>query len=150
MLRNIKKLFGVQEPGEPEATIARPPTTRAPGDPLPITHSTIGQTLVVTIVERELNSSTAPEVAYDIKELYARQAGCRHVVIDMENLRYVDSAGLNALVDLLGAVKRRHGRIGLAAATQHVEVLFKLTRLELVFTIRRTVIEAIDAIEPKG
>ena len=54
------------------------------------------------------------------------------------------------LVELLSAVKRRHGRIGMAAATQHVEVLFKLTRLELVFTIRRTVLDAIDAIEPKG
>ena len=92
----------------------------------------------------------AADICYDIKELYAHQAGVRNIVLDLENIKYVDSAGLNAMVDLLGAVKRRHGRIGMAAATQHVEVLFKLTRLELVFTIRRSVIEAIDAIEPKG
>ena len=54
------------------------------------------------------------------------------------------------MVELLATVKSRHGRIGIAAATQHVEVLFKLTRLELVFTIRRTVLEVVDAIEPRG
>ena len=51
-------------------------------------------------------------------------------------------------LDEHGLPKGPYGRIGLAAATQHVEVLFKLTRLELVFTVRRTVLEAIDAIEP--
>ena len=69
---------------------------------------------------------------------------------NMGNIEYLDSAGLNTFVDLLTVVKQTGGRIGVAAATQQVEVLFKLTRLELVFAIRRTVIDAIDAIEKVG
>jgi anti-sigma B factor antagonist len=152
MLRNLRKLFGANEPSrraDAQSTPSRPPADRPAGESL-ITHSIIGQTMVFTIVEREFNFASAAEVCHQVKELYAAQAGVRHIVLDLENIEFVDSSGLNSMVDLLAAVKRRHGRLGVAAATQHVEVLFKLTRLELVFTIRRTVIEAIDAIETKG
>jgi anti-anti-sigma factor len=150
MLRNIRKLFGVEGPQEPEveAPLQRPSNRAAYDHPI-VNHSMIGQTLVITLMERELNVTTAADVCYEIKELYLHEAGVRHIVLDLENIKFVDSAGLNCLVDLLATVKKRHGRVGMAAATAHVEVLFKLTRLELVFTIRRSVIDAIDAIEPK-
>lgn len=150
MLRNIRKLFGVEgaEPMQEDAP-SRHPAQRTRYDHPIVNHSIIGQTMVITIVERELNVTIAADVCYEIKELYAHEAGVRHIVLDLENIKFVDSAGLNCLVDLLATVKKRHGRVGVAAATAHVEVLFKLTRLELVFTIRRTVIDAIDAIEPK-
>ena len=152
MLRNLRKIFGVNDQNrdaEPAAPVRRSSAQVFYDHPL-VNHTTIGQTLVVTIVERELNVTSAADVCHEIKELYLHQAGVRHIVLDLENINYVDSAGLNCMVELLSLVKRRHGRIGMASATQHVEVLFKLTRLELVFTIRRTVIDAIDAIEPKG
>lgn len=148
MLKNLRKIFGVDE--SQRQAPAHPPRARNLHGHKLINHSTIGQTLVVTIVERELNIETAADVCYEIRELYSHSAGTRNIVLDMENIKFVDSAGLNQLVDLLGCVKKRHGRLGIAAATQQVGVLFKLTRLELVFTIRRSVIEAIDAIEPRA
>ncbi|MBY0311065.1 MAG: STAS domain-containing protein [Phycisphaerales bacterium] len=149
MIRNLKKLFGVNDSagGPDEASIEKRPEPKA-SHPM-LTHEVIGQTLVVTLVEREMNAVSSTEVAYEIKNIYAHQPGVRHIVLDLENIKYVDSAGLNTMVDLMGTVRKRQGRLGIAAATQHVEVLFKLTRLELVFTIRRTVIEVIDAIEPR-
>jgi anti-sigma B factor antagonist len=151
MLRNLRKLFGVEEAQQrtPEPAPRRT-SARANYEHALVTHSTIGQTMVITVMERELNVTSAADVCFEIQELYSAQAGVRHIVLDLENIKFVDSAGLNCMVELLGTVKKRHGRIGIAAATQHVEVLFKLTRLELVFTIRRTVIDAIDAIEPRG
>jgi anti-sigma B factor antagonist len=151
MLRNLRKLFGVEQEraSDPAPTPPRASSRTSADHPI-LTHSIIGQTMVITVVERELNINTSADVCYEVRELYSNQAGVRHIVLDLENIKFVDSAGLNCLVELLGTVKKRHGRIGIAAATQHVEVLFKLTRLELVFTIRRTVIEAIDAIEPRG
>jgi len=148
MLRNLRKIFGVER--EPvEAAAAAPLRPRSPDGHKLLTHTSIGQTLVVTVVEHELRGELASDVCHEIRALYAQAAGVRHVVIDMENIRYCDSAGLNQMVDLLASVKKRHGRIGIGAATPHVEVLFKLTRLELVFTIRRSVIEAIDAVSRK-
>jgi anti-sigma B factor antagonist len=154
MLRNLRKLFG--------ATDESPPHNAAPDACMPpadgqqvydqhlVTCSQLGQTLVVTVVEPELNSFKAADVNHEIRRLMAANAQARNLVIDMGNIEYLDSAGLNAFVDLLTVVRQTGGRIGMAAATQQVEVLFKLTRLELVFTIRRTVIEAIDAIEKSG
>jgi len=151
MIRNLRKLFGVEEEareGGVEAGPRRMSSRLAYGHAL-ITHSVIGQTVVVTVVVEDLNSATTPDVCYEIKELYDGHAGAgvRNIVLDLQNVRYVNSSGLNALVDLLATVKKRHGHLGVAAATQQVQVLFKLTRLELVLTIRRTVLEAVDAIE---
>jgi anti-sigma B factor antagonist len=150
MIRNIRKLFGVEaETPAEEAAPARRGSARQFYDHPLVTHSVIGQCLVVTIVERELNVTSGPDVCYEVKELFANEGGVRHIVLDLENIKFIDSAGLNSLVDLLATVKKREGRVGLASATSHVEVLFKLTRLELIFTIRRSVIDVIDAIEPK-
>jgi anti-sigma B factor antagonist len=154
MLKNLRKLFGADEGGSQEHAPAESnPTVRAPlqvYDQHYLTCSQLGQTLVVTVVEPELNAFKAADVNHEIRRLMAANPQARNLVIDMGNIEYLDSAGLNAFVDLLTVVRQTGGRIGMAAATQQVEVLFKLTRLELVFTIRRTVIEAIDAIEKAG
>ncbi len=153
MLRNLRKLFGAGEAGQQPSDA--PGLTDATGgeqvyDQHLVTCSQLGQTLVVTVVEPELNSFKAADVNCEVRRLMAANPQARNLVIDMGNIEYLDSAGLNAFVDLLTVVRQTGGRIGVAAATQQVEVLFKLTRLELVFTIRRTVIEAIDAIEKAG
>lgn len=152
MLRNLRKLFDSQAGIrfiDPDSVAAAPPGSGHQSSGL-ITSSSLGQTLVVTVVDPELNSFKAAEVNHEIRRLMASTPGVRNLVIDMGNIEFLDSAGLNTFVDLLGVVKQTGGRIAVAAATQQVEVLFKLTRLELVFTIRRTVIEAIDAIERAG
>jgi anti-sigma B factor antagonist len=153
MLKNLRKLFGAGETN-PQSSPADMNAGGPAGEQLYnqhlVTSSQLGQTLVVTVVEPELNSFKAADVNHEIRRLMAANAQARNLVIDMGNIEYLDSAGLNAFVDLLTVVHRTGGRIAVAAATQQVEVLFKLTRLELVFTIRRTVIEAIDAIERAG
>ncbi len=152
MLRNLRKLLGVDssdtdvgalEPTRPVAGVA----TSSSGL---VTHAILGQTLVITVIPPDLNAFMANEINLELRGLMEKSPGVRNLVLDLENIEYLDSAGLNAFVDLLSIVRERHGRIAIAAATQQVEVLFKLTRLELVFSIRRTVIEAVDAIERVG
>lgn len=155
MLRNLRKLFGTGDatPVAPAAPFPHDPSAGEHGQMFSqhlVTCSMLGQTLVVTVVEPELNSFKAAEVNHEIRRLMGEHPQARNLVVDMGNLEYLDSAGLNAFVDLLTVVQKTGGKIGVAAATQQVEVLFKLTRLELVFTIRRTVIDAIDAIEKAG
>lgn len=154
MLKNLRKLFGAGDPQPQHGAADMNAAAHSPGDQVYAQHlvtcSQLGQTLVVTVVEPELNSFKAADVNHEIRRLMAANPQARNLVIDMGNIEYLDSAGLNAFVDLLTVVRQTGGRIAVAAATQQVEVLFKLTRLELVFTIRRTVIEAIDAIEKAG
>jgi len=150
MLESLRKLFGVEdEIGARPAQPVRPgrPMERSPRMDQLVTTSVLGRSLVVTILEQEVSGPAVFELAHAIKEHYLREPALRNIVLDMENVRFLDSSGLSSLVDLMGVVKPRVGKIAIAAATQQVEVLFKLTRLELVFTIRRTSIEAINAVE---
>lgn len=156
MIRNIRKLFGAETAAESTPT-GHEPIAKAKdaigsvhGAHSPITTSILGQALIVTLVDADLNAFTAADVNHEIRALYEANPGVRHVVLDMENIKFLDSAGLNTLVDLVSVVRQRGGCIAVAAAGQQVEVLFKLTRLELVFKIRRTTMEAINAVEQAG
>lgn len=155
MLRNLRKLFGVEDLVSPQAApsrdaLMRDPIGRPKGVQSPISPSVVGQTLVVTLIDPDLNAFKAADVNHAIREVFESEPGVRNLVIDMENIKYLDSAGLNTFVDLVSMIRQRQGVIAVAAACQQVEVLFKLTRLELIFKIRRTTLEAIDAVERGG
>lgn len=155
MLDAIRKIFGVGGEGGPGAA-----SSHAPPKPLRIpqggrtistdhlmTTSMMGNALVVTFIEPRIHADHAGVAAEELRALLLRSPSIRDVVFDLDNVEYFDSTGLGMLVDLLGTLKARNGRIAVAAATQQVQVLFKLTRLELVFVIRRTVLEALDALD---
>lgn len=154
MLRNLRKMFGGEDAqsrqGQSDAPAAAQPAVARVFSQNLLTCSQLGQTLVVTVIEPELNHFKAAEINAEVRRLMTEHPSARNLVIDMGNIEYLDSAGLNAFVDLLSVVRPTGGRIAIAAATQQVEVLFKLTRLELIFTIRREVIEAVDALEKAG
>ena len=77
-------------------------------------------------------------------------AGVRHVVLDLQNVQYMDSMCVGVLVELLTTLKEAGGRIALVNASTNVEYLFKLTRLDRVFPICRDVMKAIEAVERGG
>ena len=150
MLRNLRKLFGGDD-----ASASMPPRAkqealspaRAADWHSPVTWSVLGKALIVTLVDSDLNAFKAAEINHEIRTLFEANPNVRHLVLDMENIKFLDSAGLNTLVDLIAPIRQRQGTIAVAAACQQVEVLFKLTRLELIFKVRRTTLEAIDAVE---
>lgn len=152
MIRNLRKLFGLE--GSDEPVRARP--MPLPQSPLRastehlVASSVLGSTLVITVIEPELHADRAAELNHDVRGLMAVHRSCRNLVLDLQNVEYIDSSGLNTMIDLLQVVRAAGGTIAIAAPTQQVEVLFKLTRLELVFSIRRTVIEAIESVERRA
>ena len=155
MLRNIKRFFGADEVQAALASneaipLVRPTRSASTDAHCPVTSSVLGQSLIVTLVDSDLNAFKAAEINHEIRLLLEANPGARNLVLDMENIKFLDSAGLNTLVDLISPVRQRGGGIAVAAACQQVEVLFKLTRLELIFKIRRTTLEAIDAAERAG
>jgi anti-anti-sigma factor len=149
MFDAIRKIFGVDQP--PPASVMPRVKSPMPGArPVRVDHlmttSVMGNAVVVTFIEPQIHSDHAYAAAEELRAFLLREHSVRDIVFDLENVKYFDSTGLGMLVDLLGALKPRGGRIAIAAATQQVQVLFKLTRLELVFVIRRSVLEALDAI----
>jgi anti-sigma B factor antagonist len=114
----------------------------------------LGQTLVGTPVVSTLSgpdaAALARELIHRIEEAASdtdNPAGLRHVVLDLQNVQYMDSMCVGVLVELLTTLKEAGGGIALVNASTNIEYLFKLTRLDRVFPICRDVMKAIEAVE---
>ncbi len=107
----------------------------------------LGRTVVATIVDGDLTADKVADLSHELKSILERHPETRNLVLDLQNVEYMDSTCLNMFVELLRTVQQSGGCIALASAVQHVEVLFKLTRLDQLFPIKRSVMDAIAAVE---
>jgi len=109
----------------------------------------LGQTVVATITVSELSGADAAEL---VAELLAKveSANVRHFVFDLQNVNYMDSSCIGAMVEMLTRLQKAGGRIALVNPSQSVSYLFKLTKLDRLFPICRDVMLAISAVERAG
>lgn len=155
--------------GLPDFGFPKPPAASA-ARPLKLAnYDRLGQTLVGTPTVATLSGPDAGALAAELcEQIYAKTAGegagevdpetgeprppagVRHVVLDLQNVQYMDSMCVGVLVELLTTLKEAGGRIALVNASTNVEYLFKLTRLDRVFPICRDVMKAIEAVERGG
>lgn len=69
--------------------------------------------------------------------------GHKTVVLDLGELQYMNSTGLNILINVLTRTRSVGGDTLIAAVTNSVRQLFVVTKLDTVFTITPTVDEAV-------
>lgn len=112
----------------------------------------LGQTLVATLTVGTLSGADSGDLAGLLTERIAMSGDAdhpavRHVVLDLQNVQYMDSMCIGVLVELLTRLREGGGRIALVNTAHNVEYLFKLTRLDRVFPICRDVMKAIEVVE---
>jgi anti-sigma B factor antagonist len=92
----------------------------------------------------ELDMKAAPALK---QQLMTRATGGRPcVVITLTELRYVDSAGLDVLVNAQKAFTANGGMLRLAAPRPEVRNILQITRLLTFFTVHDTEAEAVGAL----
>ncbi|MCB0792031.1 MAG: STAS domain-containing protein [Flavobacteriales bacterium] len=69
--------------------------------------------------------------------------GRSHVVLDMSELQYMNSTGLNILINVLTRTRNAGGDTFIAGLSPSVRQLFVVTKLDSVFTITPDVEEAL-------
>lgn len=69
--------------------------------------------------------------------------GNHSVVLDMSDLAYMNSTGLNILINVLTRSRNAGGDTVIAGVSTSVKQLFLVTKLDSVFTITNTVDEAV-------
>ena len=103
----------------------------------------IGSSIVLEILETRLGA----DKAHAFKEAVALHfaAGPVSLVLDLAKVNFIDSTGLGAI---LGVLKRMPtgSDLAICGATSSVSSMFKLTRMDRVFTICNTVEDAVAAI----
>ena len=69
------------------------------------------------------------------------------VILDMAELVYMNSTGLNIMISVLTSTRKAGGQVLLAAVSQGVRQLFVVTKLDTVFPILDTVEQALAKLQ---
>jgi anti-sigma B factor antagonist len=96
---------------------------------------------IVVDVSGEIDVYTAPKLRDKITELVAD--GIYHIVIDMEDVQFLDSTGLGVLVGGLKKVRAHDGSLSLVCTQDRLLKIFQITGLAKVFAIHETTEEAL-------
>ncbi|MFD2036224.1 STAS domain-containing protein [Belliella marina] len=102
------------------------------------------QYVVFTPLEEKLDSALSPKLKSELLTVHAE--GYRNLVIDMSQVKYVDSSGLSALLVGNREFSREGGIFVVASPQEHVTKLIKISMLDKVFNIVETIEEAAEAI----
>ena len=91
----------------------------------------------VMTVSGELTSDQVETFRRSCLERYA--AGIRDLVLDLEYLTFVDSSGLEALLEILDEGSERSGQLRLVRPDTTIRKILEVTRLERRFNIHDSI-----------
>ncbi|MEM7190807.1 MAG: STAS domain-containing protein [Pseudomonadota bacterium] len=101
-----------------------------------------GDVTVFQVVPHRFDASLAHDVVAEALE--SAQDDCDTFLIDMEQVTMIDSIGIGALIRLMKSLGRER-RLELCALAPRVHNVFRLTRLDGVFTIHPTLNDGLQA-----
>ncbi len=100
-----------------------------------ITKKVIDNTIIVLDITGEVKlGESAERLSEELSKLLTDQA-VEGVILDLENINYMDSTGLGELVGYLSRFQDSGKRLKLVNPNQTVIKLLQLTRLDLVFKV---------------
>lgn len=99
--------------------------------------------LTVVHVGGEIDVYTAPLLREALDKQVA--AGRTNLVVDLENVTFMDSTGLGVLVGRLKLVRGQNGSLRIVSSQERILKVFKITGLDKVFHIHASVQSAAEA-----
>ena len=105
----------------------------------------VGDVAVCAVPMEELDASNAPEFKRDIASVLDANT---KLVLDLSQLRFVDSSGLGAFISCLRKLNAKGGDLKLSGMSMQVRGVFELVRMHRVFDILPTKEDAVRAFEP--
>lgn len=100
--------------------------------------------VVVVAVQGDLDATTSGDLSQALDRLL--KDGRRRFVLDLAQVKFVDSAGLSTLVRYLKRTRGEGGELHLAGLQGAVRRTFELTRLDRSFDIQADVARAVQAL----
>ena len=97
---------------------------------------------LVTVAGR-VDSATAPDFEKALQSLI--QANRNQIVLDLNGVEYMSSAGIRGMVSALKAAKSGGGDVRLAQLSTRVKDVLELAGLQSIFTIYDSLIEAVGS-----
>ncbi|BCS53498.1 STAS domain-containing protein [Geobacter sp. SVR] len=102
-----------------------------------------GKLTIIFVREERLDAHNSDELKTEINKVF--EAGGRELLIDLKEVRFIDSSGLGVLVSGFKNASARQGTLKLSGLQTQVRSMFELTRLHRVFDIFQTVDDAMES-----
>jgi anti-sigma B factor antagonist len=99
--------------------------------------------VVVAILEERLDAHNSGDLKVEMQRLF--EEGKKQVLVELKEVRFIDSSGLGALVSGFKNAISHHGTLKLVSLQPQVKSMFELTRLHRVFEIFGSAPEALDS-----
>ena len=91
---------------------------------------------VTVVIGGELDHCSAPQVRQQLDDLLMDERVV-HVVLDLENLTFMDSSGIGVLLGRLRILQSRGGTMSVMNMQPSVEKLFRLSGLQRVIGVEK-------------
>ncbi len=104
----------------------------------------MGTNVVVEVHEARLGAEKTAAFN-EVVGRYREDSDSVSIILDLSQVVFIDSSGLGAILSILKRMPKGTEMI-ICGATEPVMSMFKLTRLDRVFTMRATVDEAVSTL----
>ncbi|MCS7162423.1 MAG: STAS domain-containing protein [Bacteroidia bacterium] len=101
----------------------------------------MGKAIVFRLEGSLMGDSTQQQFKNAFLELLEK--GHKNFILDLSNVRNMNSSGLGSLITLFSRTRSAGGEFILAALPANIRSLLHITRLDTVFPLRETVEEAL-------
>ena len=101
-----------------------------------------GHSTVLRLLERKLDAAIAPDLKAEFLMLCKPKAA-QKLIVDMTKVEFCDSSGLSALLIADRTMRQHGGSVHLVHVNKHVQDLMKITQLDRMFSIHKTVADAL-------
>lgn len=106
-----------------------------------LTSETRGNTRIVSVAADRIDAAMAIQFKDDMRN--ETRAGPDRVVLDLTKVDFIDSSGLGAIVASMKQLADGQ-KLELAGLTPNVEKVFRLTRMDTIFTLFLTLDDAVQ------
>lgn len=100
------------------------------------------EVVVIYVKEERLDAHNSGELKVEMQRLF--DGGKKNILVDLKDVRFIDSSGLGALVSGFKNAISHQGNLKLSTLQPQVKSMFELTRLHRVFEIFASTSEALD------
>jgi anti-sigma B factor antagonist len=102
-----------------------------------------GNVMVIYVREERLDAHNSDGLKTEMQRLFAD--GNKNILVDLKEVRFIDSSGLGALVSGFKNAISHQGSLKLSTLQPQVKSMFELTRLHRVFEIYASTPDALES-----
>ncbi|BDD03364.1 STAS domain-containing protein [Aureibacter tunicatorum] len=106
------------------------------------TQEIVDEIMVLRLSGDLIGQDNGPELMDKLND--AINEGCKRCVIDITDVRYINSSGLGVLITVLTKFRNINGEIVLLKPSESVQKLLIVTKLNSIFTIKEEEKEAVE------